>query len=244
MFSPLSKPPERCLARSTFCEAVLSNSSPVHQELLLLGYARNHNKFHSCWHAIEMLSWLREFCTISLCVSKLLCHSYASSATTPCFIATLFPGFGSVVLSTSRIWIARTYVAAQKECKDNRARRQDIPERPAKRSHRITAACSEPSAPSNLPEPSGVASDDQSAGVPAAPSLGGAVASALGSDWVLLNTQTLTVHYCVSSQCVASGCGKYLLGSSQALRPSKLRGHGLFTCALCFGKREAIPAHP
>lgn len=218
------------------CEAVLSNSSPVHQELLLLGYARNHNKFHSCWHAIEMLGCLRECCAIFLCVCACICQGcyvivmLLLSLLSPRFIVTLFPGF----------WVARTYVAAQKECKDNCARRQEIPERPAKRSHRITAACSEPSAPSNLaapaasnlPAPSVAASDDPSAGAPAAPSLGGAVASALGSDWVLLNTQTLTVHYCVSSQCVASGCGKYLLRSSQALRPSKLRGHGLFTCEI------------
>lgn len=169
----------------------------------------------------------------SLCVCACICEGcyvivmLLLSLLSPRFIVTLFPG----------LWVARTYGAAQKECKDNCARRQEIPERPAKRSHRITAACSEPSAPSNLaapaasnlPAPSVAASDDP---------------SALGSDWVLLNTQTLTVHYCVSSQCVASGCGKYLLRSSQALRPSKLRGHGLFTCALCFGKRDAIPAHP
>ena len=60
------------------------------------------------------------------------------------------------------------------------------------------------------------------------------------SEWVLLHTETLTVHHCVSSRCVATGCGRYLVHKGQAMRPNKLPKNSVYSCALCFGTREPL----
>lgn len=91
------------------------------------------------------------------------------------------------------------------------------------------ASASAPPASATVPE--------ESAAAPAPSHIMKAVQQ---SEWVLLHTETLTVHHCVSSRCVATGCGRYLVHKGQAMRPNKLPKNSVYSCALCFGTREPL----
>lgn len=136
-------------------------------------------------------------------------------------------------LSFARPHVQRTYVATQQGHLRERAQQSE----PRGKRVRVRVSCvGEASAASAPPQPAAGDALHEAAAQPPAPIL----PDQLGSEWLLLNTDTLTVHHCFTSKCVTSGCGRYLPFSSKAVRPAQLHGDGLITCALCFGSRQPL----